>query len=141
MRNIDEAIKEKRAAITRLQADLEVLERARSLLNGGSLESPSVLEQVLRGGRRIKKQHPLKGRFNPKSSVGHSVIVLREAAMPLHIDDILARVKKRGHDAQKTSLGSSLAKLAKQGKIFYRAPQPNTFGLLEWEKAKAVAQS
>lgn len=146
MKDIIEAIKEKRAAITRLQADLEILERARALLNGGATDYPTPLSVVLgeavsMQGRVKAKIHPRKGKFHPKSSVGQAVAVLREAGAPLHIADILSGMKKRGMEAKKGSLWSTLAKLSKRGSIFYKTRQPSTFGLLEWEKAKATAQS
>lgn len=132
MKDIAEAIKEKRTAILRLQTELDVLERARALLNGGAMDQP--ISQPAQAPRK-SKMHPLKGRFSPKSGVGHAVTVLREAGVPLHIDEIIARVKKRGYEAKKTSLGSTLAKLSKQGRIFCRTQQPNTFALLDWVKA------
>lgn len=147
MKDIVEAIKERRATIGRLQEELKALERALALLNGSSTDEPKT-HQVAAGEKLsvrervgVKRGHPLKGRFNPKSGVGHTVVILREAGVPLHVDEILARVRTRGREAKKGSLASTLAKLSKQGKVFFRASQPNTFGLLEWKKAEASAQA
>ena len=147
MKDIGEALKERRSMILRLQAELEVLERARSLLNG---ESPDVAplaivvrEQVsVRDGRRVRRAtsvHPMKGKVNPKSSVGHALAVLREGGVPLHIKEIMARMKQRGAEPKKTSLFSTMTRLSKRGHIFYKADQPSTFGLVEGQKAKATA--
>lgn len=146
MKDLIEAIKEKRAVITRLQAELEVLERARALLNGGATDHPTglsvVVSDTISPRDRVRmKIHPRKGKFHAKSSVGQTVAVLREAGVPLHIDEILSRLKKRGMEAKKGSLWSTLAKLSKKGSIFHKTSQPSTFGLVEWEKAKVAAQS
>jgi len=147
MKDIAEAIKERRAVIHRLQAELDTLERARALLDGGSVKELTPLTAVLSlgpsapiTGAKRKREHPRKGRFNPKSGVGHTVAILRESGVPTHLDDIIEGVKKRGLPVRKGSLGSTLAKLAKRGRLFYRTPAPNTFGLLEWESAKQVAR-
>lgn len=142
MKDIAEAIKERRTAILRLQGELEVLERARALLNGGA-DVPSPLAIAVgdtltardRVRRRAVPVHPMKGKINPKSSIGHTVAVLRESGVPLHINDILSRVNKRGGEAKKTSLVSSTMKMCKRGYMFYKADQPSTFGLLEWRQA------
>lgn len=150
MKDIAEAIKERRSAILRLQAEMEVLERARALLNGGATEIPMSVSVVpgttrinIMGAevrvRRGPKVHPMKGKVNPKSSVGLTVAVLRESGVPLHIGEILIRVKKRGGEAKKASLVSTLMRMSKRSHIFYKADQPSTFGLVEWQKAKATA--
>lgn len=61
-----------------------------------------------------------------------------EAGVPLHIKEIMARMKKRGAEPKKTSLFSTMTWLSKRGHIFYKADQPSTFGLVEWQKAKAT---
>ena len=137
-----EAIKQRRAAISRLQQELEILERAQALLNGQAAAEvvvssgtiTTVGAYVVKGGR--KRGHPMKGRLNPKSQVSYAMIVLREAGVPLHIDDIVDRMAKLGQKAKKNSIGSTLAKLAKHGRLFYRASQASTFGLLEWQQIK-----
>jgi len=146
MKDLTEAIKEKRAVITRLQAELEVLEQARALLNGGATDHPTGLSVVasdtISARDRVRmKIHPRKGKFHAKSSVGQTVAVLREAGEPLHVADILSRLKKRGMEAKKGSLWSTLAKLSKKGSIFYKTAQPSTFGLMEWTRAKIAVQS
>jgi len=50
----------------------------------------------------------------------------------------LARIKKRGVEAKKASLVSTMMKMAKRGRVFYKADQPSTFGLLEWRQATVV---
>lgn len=143
MKDITEAIKEKRGAISRLKAELEVLERAYALLNGSSAQVSldlSIDVHDTKKARDTKKVrvHPRKGKFSSKSSVGQSVAVLRESSVPLHVEEIVSRIKRRGLDVKKTSLSSTLARFSKEGRVFFRAPQPNTFGLVEWRTAKEV---
>jgi len=144
MKDIVEAIKEKRETILRLQAELEVLEKARALLNGSAGVDHSIaLHEVMkiknrRPSVRVRRGHPMKGKVNPKSSVGQTIAVLRESGVALHISEILSRLKKRGSDAKKISLVSTMTRLSKQGRIFYKADQPSTFGLLEWQQAKGA---
>jgi hypothetical protein len=146
MRSIDEAIKEKRAAIVRLQTELETLERARVLLNGGTTHEVRISERLSIGNVsrvliRRGRVHSLQGQFRPKSGVGYSVAVLREHGNPLHVDDLIRRIQERGkRRIRKPSLSSTLAKMAKEGRIFYRAQLPNTFGLLEWKTASVPPQ-
>jgi hypothetical protein len=149
MKDIHEAIKEKRDTIRRIQAELGVLEEAAALLNGGSVSHEVRVHTAVlatAGARarveRNRAVHPMKGKVNPKSSVGQAVIALRESSVPLHIGEILARIKKRGVvDAKKTSLFSTVLKLSKQGRIFYKAEAPGTFGLMEWRQTKAIPAS
>ena len=133
MAEIEEAIKLKRAEIARLRDEIEVLERAASLL--------ALREEVQRepqgGGRRLRKVSSRRGRISPRSSVGMAIAILRERDSELHADEIIEQMKKRGKIAKKYSLVSSMAKLAKRGLVFYRAKQPNTFGLLEREGLRA----
>jgi hypothetical protein len=139
MKDIDEAIRQKRAAVVRLQTEIQTLEQARALLAGGTQfeiqlhESGSQLDRFQRRKSSGGRYHPMQGKVNPKSSIGHTIAVLREAMMPLHIDEIVSRVQKRGGRVKKQSLVSTMAKMDKQGKVFARFPGPNTFGLLEWK--------
>ena len=54
----------------------------------------------------------------------------------MHLDEIVAEMTKRGRRVNRLSIGGSLARGAKQGKTFFRTNQPNTFGLLEWNKSQ-----
>ncbi len=152
MKDIAEAVKERRAMILRLQNEVEVLERARALLNGVAADTPRTLEVLLgerlnlretRGARARRQQagHPMKGKVNPKSAVGHALAVLRESGVPLHINEIMARMKKRGAEPKKGSLVSTLMKLDKRQHIFFKSEQPSTFGLIEWRQAAVKAAS
>ncbi len=142
MKDIDAAIKERRDTILRLQADLETLERARKLLNGAVADVPAPVVSLHSIGRRRGRQqpvHPMKGKINPRSSVGQAVAVLKEAGVALHVSEIIARIKKRGGgDVKKTSLFSTLVRMSKRGQTFYKADQPGVFGILEWQQAKTT---
>lgn len=137
MGEIEEAIKLKRAEMARLREEIQVLERAASLV---ALREEVQSEPQGRG-RRLRKVSSRRGRISPRSSVGMAVAILKERNSELHADEIIEQMKKRGKIAKKYSLVSSMAKLAKRGLVFYRAKQPNTFGLLEWEGLRVLGHA
>ena len=120
-KDIDAAISEKRALFIRVKEELVILERAKVLLEG---ESAATIGR--KGGKRRR------GVISPDSEAGMAAAILREEAKPLHVDDMVRRMKKLGKAATKASVSSTLARLSKKGRVFYRAEAPNTFGLLEW---------
>lgn len=150
MKSIDEAIKERRHQIQRLQEELKVLEHARALLGGEAVSQSRLFEAeahnlflgeklTTRDRTKRKGVHPKKGKISPKSAVGRAIAVLNEKGVQAHLNDILDGVNKRGPHVKKTSLGSTLAKMAKTGRVFFRADAANTFGLLEWRATKTAS--
>jgi hypothetical protein len=141
LRDINETIAEKRALIQRLHSELEVLERARGLLNGGSHTGAPILRSVRPatvrvvsrpGTKKGKPVHPKRGVVSPDSDVGLAIAALRDATEPLHVGAILDRIEqKAGRRPKKHSLVGSLARFTKEGQHFYRAGG-NIYGLLEW---------
>lgn len=112
MRDLGAVIREKQRAIAALQDDLAALGRALTLVNPNGV-----------------KPHPQQGKLNPKSSVGRAVTVLRGKKEPMHVNDLLARLR----GVKKMTLVSSLQKMAKKGNTFVKTG-PATFGLLEWRR-------
>ena len=124
MKTVDEAIRERLAKIAAIQEEVAALKRVRPILEGTDAEP--VTTQGGRAGGRFKT--------NPDSDQGLAAKAIREAKKPLAITDIMTYLAKRGKKSKKASVVSTLAKMAKDGKVFYRCTQPSTFGLLEWEE-------
>ncbi len=136
MRDFSRAISERRAAIVRIQEELAVLERAQALLNGSRPKIPDTESQEALSPRerlKITRRGARQGRFHPGGGVSQARAALKEAGMPLRMDELYARTKKRGYAGQLGSLRSTLGKMWKAGRIFVRTA-PNTFGLLEWSR-------
>ena len=150
MKDLAEAIKERRNEILRLQTELDLLERARALLNGGGVAEVPAFVAALEANHRLRaarpvrvpiplrstSPHPMRGRINPKSSIGHSIALLNEKGVPLHVNDLIAGIRKRGGEAKKTSLVSTLMKMSKRRHVFFKDDKPSTFGLLQWKSAQ-----
>ncbi|MCW5889082.1 MAG: winged helix-turn-helix domain-containing protein [bacterium] len=129
MQDIRMVLKAKRDALQRLQAEIDVLERAQALLEGDSLE-PSPRRVVLTPEKRLTGAQA-KNHFAPTSQVGLAIAVLRDAGSPLHVTEIMRRIMDRGGSVKKASLVGSLARLVNEKRVFVRK-RPNVFGLLEW---------
>lgn len=145
MRSITEVLAEKRAEILKLQEEVAVLEKAATLL------TPADVREVRATAIGVATSHgyatptmmpgpPLSGRPKAESAKELSVVelaeeILRKGGVPLHVNVILDQAKDHGREIAKMTLVSSLSKLVREGKRFYR-PQPNVFGLIEWERAK-----
>lgn len=67
----------------------------------------------------------------PGSAVEAAFKVLKEAAKPLHIMELLSAMGKEPNAENRASIGSSLAAYVRRSQVFTR-PAPNTFGLVEW---------
>jgi len=133
------AIKEKQAAIARLQAELD---EARALLSGVHTGGRARVRFIPSGNAtrtRKAKGSPVLP-YKPGSSVGRAAKVLRTEGKPLHVDELLPRVQRRGHEVKKTTLVGNLSRYVNAGVVFNR-PAPNTFGLLEWQEKKAAEGS
>ncbi len=59
--------------------------------------------------------------------------ILKEEGKPLHIDELMRRIGK--DEKYKISLSGSLSSYVRMRRVFTR-PNSNTFGLIEFEKAK-----
>lgn len=139
-------IKQKQAAIAKLQAELE---EARALLSG---QRPSRMATAAPKFSRTGRVRSRAARaanatraaraalvgvegIMPTGSVAKAVDILREAGKPLHITDILRGIEtQRGEKVNKATLVGNLSRYIKAKRIFYRAG-PNVFGLIEMRKS------
>jgi hypothetical protein len=63
--------------------------------------------------------------------------ILREARMPLHVDELLKRMGKEVNKKTKGALAGSIGYYIRQGIVFIKTG-PNIFGLVEFEKTLSV---
>jgi hypothetical protein len=91
------------------------------------------LDAQLRAVRRLRKGRPEEAGRRPRKSLSQvdmAYDVLKEAGSPLHIAELLARIRRRfGAAIDRESLVSSLSKKVARGDRFVRTAK-NTFGLL-----------
>ena len=133
MKDIDEAIRERQAMIARLQDEIAALRRVKPILTAETTEGQLTLIPSISPTRRMKSK--------PNSDASLAAKVIREAGKPLSISDIMAYLVRKGKRSNKGSVVSTLAKMAKRGRVFYRCVQPNTFGLLEWEERPDIREN
>jgi hypothetical protein len=72
--------------------------------------------------------------LRPGSSMAKARDAVRKAGKPIYVLDILKAIGKPQDKKSRISLAGSLSAYAKRKEIFTK-PAPNTFGLLEFEKA------
>jgi hypothetical protein len=125
------AIKKKQALVSKLQAELD---EARTLLESGLQETKGLGRaghpDLRASGSRRKTKRGKTG-YKHHSSVGRAIRVLKKANKPLHIDELISLMEKRGRKVKKTTMVGNLARYIKAGRMFSR-PAPSTFGLIEW---------
>ncbi len=123
------SIKEKQALIAKLQSELD---EARALL-GGVRTGGVARVQFVPAGKR-KSAHRLRRTpvlpYKPNSSVGKAVKVLKKAGVPMHVDELAAKI---GRKVKKTTLVGNLSRYVKAGLVFCRTA-PGEFGLLDWQE-------
>lgn len=125
--NLIAAIKEKQEAIMKLQGELD---EARAMLDGaGKVPRIRPTRGTGRGGRPKAAMTP----YDPNSTAGKAVSVLRDVGKPLHVGDLISHIERRGHNVNKTTLVGNLSRWVKKRELFYRAG-PNKFGLREWKE-------
>jgi hypothetical protein len=132
MKTVDEAIRERQAMIVELQEEVAALKRVKPILDGWKRVPPFAIGEG-KPDRRLTPQ--------PNSDASLAAKAIREAKNPLGITDIMDYLVKKGKKSNKNSVVSVLAKMSKQGKVFYRCIQPSTFGLLEWEERPDIRKS
>ena len=111
MREIQEAIAEKRRQIDELSNDIKALEKAAQIIE--------------RSARRVEK---------PESQSAMAAAILEEIGKPMHVASIGEQIKRKFQRAIKTNnLGVMLFRFARRGSLFYKVEgKPNTYGLLKW---------
>jgi hypothetical protein len=117
MRDIQEAIAQKRDQIKRLERDIEALQRAQEILLGNDQSAEK-----------------------PKSQPDMVHSILEEVGKPMHVAQIAEQMKKKfGIAVKTTNLGVMLYRYAQRAKRFYKVKgKPNTYGLLKWESIEGT---
>ena len=103
----------------------EILDVAEALL-----KAQLAAIENLRQGKVSPDSRPDRGAgLERKSQMSIAYEVLRETGHPLHVNDLIERVKEqRGIALDRDSLVSAITKKVKRGEIFVRTGR-NTFGL------------
>lgn len=113
-KNMDDDIAIEEAKIQRLRIQLAVANAKLKVM----IES----RRLIRGEKVPSK---------PKPSIADMVEdILRRAGKPMHMDDLLKALHKRGNNAAKETVTTAVWRFAKQGRRF-RNTAPNTFELLK----------
>jgi hypothetical protein len=115
MRDIQEAVSQKRDQIKRLEKDIEALLRAKEILAGDEQDTEK-----------------------PKSQPEMVYSILEEVGKPMHVAQIVDKMKKNfGITVKRANLGVMLFRYAQRGSRFYKVSgKPNTYGLIKWESPK-----
>ena len=130
MSDIDKAIADLQVEIQRLHGDLQALFRAKAIVQKSHTAQATTVQKKLVSRPRKKA-----------SAVSLAMTVLQQAGTPLHISEIVKRIQEMGvrKVPTKASLGSTMIRYAKQGKMFIKTDKPNTFGILPTPVREAAA--
>ncbi|HEY3374752.1 MAG TPA: hypothetical protein VGK02_06790 [Candidatus Aquicultor sp.] len=112
----EQEIQDYQIKIAEANAYLQGLQEALKLLPKDYMNGNGSEEIVLRKGSAVQKTQEF----------------LKEQGKPMHIMDILRGIGKEPNSNERTSLSGSLGLYVRKNQIFAR-PEPNTFGLIEWE--------
>lgn len=117
-------LKRAAARILLLESNLRALRQSRALLGGEpdrSLTAPNGSGPRLFPGPRPSGQLPPPTKVvTPVSPIPASILtlmVLREAARPLHVGEIMQTLRARGCQASQATIVGSLARYVKLGKL------------------------
>jgi hypothetical protein len=130
IQEMERLIAEKRKAREELDADIQALERARGILLKDSKKAPTLPFTAGTGSPSARRGR----RPSKDSDIAVAVAVLAAHGQPMYLDEIVDAMTERGRKVNRLSIGGTLARRAKEGKMFFRTSKPNTFGLLEWNK-------
>ncbi len=96
----------------------------------------TVLELQLRsvrqalGEERVSPSRPRRSRARSQSIVDQSISILTDSDAPLHVNELVTRLRERfGRVTDRDTVSSALAKKARQG-VLLRQTAPATFALL-----------
>jgi hypothetical protein len=105
-------------------------------LEGKLREARSYLQALQDIARSLPKDGDLSAGVDSKlrstSMVGQARDALRKEGSPMHVTKILGEIGKAANKKNRTSLSGSLSQYVRKQEIFTR-PEPNIFGLLEWD--------
>lgn len=87
------------------------------------------------GEEKISSSRPRRSGTRSQSIVDQSIAILTENGRPMHLNELVARLRERfGRITDRDTLSSTLAKKARQG-VFLRQTAPATFDLLREEES------
>lgn len=122
-------IKAKEAEIVRLEDQLlEIrgrIKEAQAYMQG----LRDILPKVAKEENPSSIDDPAQGEIRPGSAPDQVRSLLTQRGKPLHITEILTALGRDTNKANRVSLGGTLARFVRDGRIFNR-PAPNTFGLI-----------
>jgi hypothetical protein len=119
-KRIEDRLKKKQAEVASLE---EKIKAAKVYINA--------LQDVLKMlGRDADDVEEPEAKLRPGSSDAQAREAILAKGSPMHLDDLLGSMGKDANQANKASLGSSLAAYVRDNEIFCRTA-PNTFGLVE----------
>lgn len=94
----------------------------------------SALEDAL---KKCPKEGAAAPVLRPESDLARARDFIRLKGTPQHVSEILKGINKEPNKANRVSLSGSLGGYVRKGHIFTK-PAPNTFGLIELEKADEI---
>ena len=68
--------------------------------------------------------------FRPGTLLAGAYAAIKEAARPLHVNELLAAMGRTVNRAERSAVSGTLAAYVRRGDVFTR-PAPNTFGIVE----------
>ncbi len=117
--------------IEKTKADIRKLELELYALQGYLRAYEETLKRIIRDEESSGSQ--AERALRAGSSVAKARDAIKKAGKALRIEDILKAVGKPADKKNRISLSGSLAHYVRNGQIFTR-PEPNTFGLTEFDR-------
>jgi hypothetical protein len=90
-------------------------------------------EDVLKMTPADKDDDKSEPNIRPNSMVALARDALRKVGQPLHVGKLLEAMGKQPSHDMRVSLSGSLAAYVRNKQVFTK-PEPNTFGLIEWQQ-------
>jgi hypothetical protein len=107
-------------SIPKLEADLQSLKRTRAMFTGKEASTKEVSKEEVATHASQKK--------GEGQSIGNIALeIIKEAGRPVHVDDLLPKLKAKREKTSRGSLVSTLIRYMQEGRLEKTAP--NTFTL------------
>jgi hypothetical protein len=118
---------------TELRKRIEKKQQEISELEAQIREHKTYLQALLDIAKLMPKDGASRApNIRPNSSVAKAREALQKAGQPLHVTKILEAMGRHNTKKERLSLSGSLSQYVRNDEIFSR-PEPNVFGLLEWD--------
>ena len=121
MKNVFDILRQKEHQLNLLEEEVNALRLAARLITDEDDGTTSTSEKELSQPQMVQA-------------------VLREKGKPLHVKEIVKKIKEKYNKKMKaTSLTAVIYRYIKRGKFFCKVGgRPNTFGLIEWQPPRLV---